>query len=231
MLLLIPFLAGANENFDKQHLYNLAMGFGLLFFMALLAYRAVPKLLYYVTFTRNKELFLLSVLTICFSVAWLTSSVGLSLSLGAFLAGLVISESEYSDEAAGHVFPFQAIFTSFFFVSMGMLLDLGFVFRQPVTILLLTCALIFIKFLLAGTSALILGRPLRSSILVGIGLAQIGEFSFVIAQAGMALGLASAYSYQLFLAVSLDHGLYPHTYLLCTPLCRMAFNPPISTKN
>jgi CPA2 family monovalent cation:H+ antiporter-2 len=136
-------------------------------------------------------------------VAWVTSSVGLSLSLGAFLAGLVISESEYSDEAVGHVLPFQAIFTSFFFVSMGMLLDLGFFLQQPLMILALTAAILLIKFLLAGFSAQVVGMPLRSAILAGIGLAQVGEFSFVIAQAGISLGLASEYCYQLFLSVSL----------------------------
>ena len=203
MMLMVPILAGTGEELSREHLYTLGKGFCLLVIMAMLAYRAVPKLLYYVTRTRNKELFLLSVLTICFSVAWITSSVGLSLSLGAFLAGLVISESEYSDEAAGHVLPFQAIFTSFFFVSMGMLLDVGFVLREPLLIFALTLLVLSLKCVMAALAALILGVPLRSAILAAVSLCQIGEFSFVIAQTGISVGLTSEFSYQLFLAVSL----------------------------
>jgi CPA2 family monovalent cation:H+ antiporter-2 len=203
MLLLVPVLAGAGEELDGHHLLNFAKGTGMLLFVAFMAYRFVPKLLYYVTRTRNRELFLLSVLTICFAVAWITSSIGLSLSLGAFLAGLIVSESEYSDEAVGNVFPFQAIFTSFFFVSMGMLLDMAFVIQQPLLILIIAVVVILAKFLVAGSTALILGVPLRSAVLAGIGLAQVGEFSFVIAQGGMGFGIMTDYQYQLFLAVSL----------------------------
>lgn len=203
MMLLVPLLAGAGEGIDAAHVSQFAVGIIVLILMAVAAYYAVPKLLYYVTRTRNRELFLLSVLTICFAVAWITSSIGLSLSLGAFLAGLIVSESEYSDEAVGNVLPFQEIFTSFFFVSMGMLLDLKFVVHQPFTILAITAAVLLFKSLVAGGTALILGMPLRSAILGGVALSQVGEFSFVLAHSGIELGLATEYSYQLFLAVSL----------------------------
>lgn len=202
MMLMVPMIAGGG-NFGAEHLFLFIKGMVLLIVMAFVAWWAVPKLLDYVTRTKSKELFLLSVLTICFAVAWITSSVGLSLSLGAFLAGLVVSESEYSEEAVGNILPFQTIFTSFFFVSMGMLLDLQFVIKQPFLIVALAAAVILLKGTVAGGTALVLGLPLRSAILSGIALSQIGEFSFVIAQAGINLGLASEYQYQLFLAVSL----------------------------
>lgn len=202
MMLLVPVLAGDGEEFDALHFYNFVKGLLLLVVMAFIAFRGVPKLLYYVTKTRNRELFLLSILTICFAVAWVTSSIGLSLSLGAFLAGLVVSESEYSDEAVGNVLPFQTIFTSFFFVSTGMLLDLGFVIQQPFLILGISCGVLLLKFLFAGGAGLLLGMPIRSSILAGVALCQVGEFSLVLAYSGMSYGLATEYQYQLFLSVS-----------------------------
>lgn len=203
MMLLIPALAGSGDGFDTSHLYTFAKGIGVLVLMSVVAYKVVPILLYYVTRTRNRELFLLTVLTICFAIAWITSSVGLSLSLGAFLAGLIVSESEYSDEAIGNVLPFQEIFTSFFFVSMGMLLDIGFVAHQPMYIIAMTALVIGVKAMVAGGSALVLGMPLRSAVIAGLALCQVGEFAFVLALSGMKYSLISDYYYQLFLAVSL----------------------------
>ncbi|MEI8125566.1 MAG: cation:proton antiporter [Parachlamydiaceae bacterium] len=203
MMLLVPVIAGTGEEFDLEHLYRFLMGIGMLLVMSIIAFRAIPKLLYYVTQTRSRELFLLSILTICFAVAWVTSSIGLSLSLGAFLAGLVVSESEYSDEAVGNILPFQEIFTSFFFVSMGMLLDVGFALQQPHLILGLAFLVLLLKTCIAGGSALILGLPLSSALLTGVALSQIGEFSFIIAHTGSTVGLLSDYGYQVFLAVSL----------------------------
>ena len=203
MMLSIPVLSGIGNEFDISHIYQFLYGILILLVMAVCAFYAVPWLLYFVTRTRNRELFLVSVLTICFAVAWVTSSIGLSLSLGAFLAGLIVSESEYSDEAVGHVLPFQEIFTSFFFVSMGMLLDVSFVVQQPFLILSIALLVLIGKALFASGSALILGMPMRSAILGGIALSQVGEFSFVVAHSGIRVGLITDYGYQLFLAFSL----------------------------
>lgn len=203
MMLLVPLLAGAAEEFDIAHLYQFLFGISVLLIMALSAFYAIPWLLYYVTRTRNRELFLLSVLTICFAVAWVTSSIGLSLSLGAFLAGLIVSESDYSDEAIGNVLPFQEIFTSFFFVSMGMLLDISFVVYQPILVIAIALSVLLLKSFIAGAAALMLGMPLRSAVIGGIALSQVGEFSFVVAHSGINLGLVTEYGYQLFLSVSL----------------------------
>lgn len=203
MMLLVPLLAGVAEEFDAAHVYELVFGATVLVVMSVSAFYLVPKLLYYVTKTRNRELFLVSIFTICFAIAWVTSSIGLSLSLGAFLAGLIVSESEYSDEAVSNVLPFQEIFTSFFFVSMGMLLDVGFILHQPLMILALALFALLLKASIAGGAALVLGMPLRAAVISGIALSQIGEFSFVIALSGISLGLMSEHSYQLFLAVSL----------------------------
>lgn len=205
MILLTPLLAQSQEgkHFDLSLLWPLAKGVFILTAVFISAHYLVPKLLHLVARTRNKELFLLSVLTLCFGVAWLTSSIGLSLTIGAFMAGLVISESDFSNEAINNIFPFQALFISFFFVSVGMLLDLRFVAAQPWLILGLAIAIMCAKILTAGLTTVLLGLPIRTAVLVGIGLSQIGEFSFVLAKTGVPYGLVTDYYYQLFLATSL----------------------------
>lgn len=203
MMLMIPILAGTQNALSLSSVGIFFEGLIVLAIVVFCAIKLVPKLLYQAAKAQSRELFLLSVLTICFSVAWMTSSVGLSLSLGAFLAGLVISESEYSNEAISDIIPFQDVFTSFFFISMGMLLDLSFVVVQPLTILAMTVGILLLKSSIAGGVALILGLPLRTAILTGIALSQVGEFSFVLAKSGIAQGIATDYHYQLFLAISL----------------------------
>jgi monovalent cation:H+ antiporter-2, CPA2 family len=203
MMLFIPVLGDMAGSFDVSFLYRFGFDLIILLLLAFCAKKFIPKLLYYVASTRNKELFLLSVVTICFAIAWITSSLGLSLSLGAFVAGLIISESEYSSEAVGEVIPFKDIFTSFFFVSIGMLLDLHFVIQQPLIIILSAIGVLCLKSFIASLSAVILGMPIRTAVLTGIALSQVGEFSFVLAKSGIDHGLANDYRYQLFLSVSL----------------------------
>lgn len=203
MMLLTPFLGGAGGKFDTGFLITVFIGIAILITVLFAATKVIPRLLYYIAKTRSRELFLMSVLTICFSVAWLTSSLGLSLSLGAFLAGLVISESEYRHEAVSDILPFQDVFTSLFFVSIGMLLDVSFVMAQPLLILLITTSVLLMKTLTGAIAGFLVGMPLRTALLAGLALSQIGEFSFVLAKNGALYGLADDYRYQLFLAVSL----------------------------
>jgi len=205
IILIAPMLVNSDPDskFDPSLLWLLVKGIIILTFAFICAQRVVPRLLYAVAKTRNKELFLLTVLALCFGVAWMTSSLGLSLTIGAFTAGLILSESEYSNEAISHIFPFQALFISFFFVSVGMLLNVDFLFQHPFIILSLAFGAILLKTLTGGLATLLLGLPIRTAIMVGIALSQIGEFSFVLAKTGFSLGLGSDYYYQLFLAVSL----------------------------
>ena len=204
MILMTPFLGQSADTGQEWFLIaNLLKGIAILVVVFFCAERVVPRLLFFVAKTKNKELFLVSVFSLCFGVAWLTSHLGLSLTIGAFLAGLIISESEYSNEAVGHVFPFQALFISFFFVSIGMLLDLEFFFRQPFKVLSMAAIILGVKAFIGGATALLLGFPIRTAVLTGIAISQIGEFSFVLAKTGIPYGLASGDEYQLFLAVSL----------------------------
>jgi monovalent cation:H+ antiporter-2, CPA2 family len=203
MMLSLPFLAGTSHSLDSSHLLMFGKGLILLVVVLFSAAKFIPPIFFYIAQTRSRELFLLSVLTICFAVAWLTAEVGLSLSLGAFLAGLTISDTEYRTEAIGDILPLQDIFTSLFFVSIGMLLNLDFVIHHPLLILLATLSVLALKTSMAGVTAIVLGLPLRTVIIAAIALCQVGEFSFVIAKSGLPLGLADDYHYQLFLAVSL----------------------------
>jgi CPA2 family monovalent cation:H+ antiporter-2 len=203
MMLMTPLLGNGGIDVDSNAIEMMGIALVLLVAVLFAAAKIVPKLLYYIAQTRSRELFILSVLTICFSVAWLTSSIGLSLALGAFLAGLIVSESEYRHEAIGDILPFQDVFTSFFFISIGMLLDIGFVFANPLLIALLAVAAIFLKTIVGVIASLLVGVPLRTALLVGLAISQIGEFSFVLAKNGVNYGLADDFRYQLFLAVSL----------------------------
>ena len=203
MLLFTPLLAGTAENISQSLLILLLKAVGIITLVMLSAAYIVPYLLYQITRTRSRELFLLSVVVICFSVAWLTFSMGLSLALGAFLAGLIISESEYSYQAIGNILPLRDIFTSFFFVSIGMLLNVSFLFKQPLLIAAITLGVLLVKTVTAGCATLLMGFPLRIVILVGMSLSQVGEFSFVLSKTGIENGLLSENTYQLFLAVSI----------------------------
>lgn len=204
MMLSIPFLSGSEgSHFDFKESSLIFKGLLLLIIVFVSAQSLVPKLMYYIAKTRSRELFLVSILTICFSVALLAEKVGLSLSLGAFLAGLIVSETEYSHQAVGDILPFKDIFTSVFFVSVGMLLDISFVLERPILILLLTFGVMLLKGFIATVTTQVLGLPIRSAVLAGIGLSQVGEFSLVLVKSGFAYGLGDAFYYQLFLSVAL----------------------------
>ncbi|QSZ67595.1 potassium transporter KefB [Methanofollis aquaemaris] len=203
MMLLVPFLAGeGGEPSSGAVMAFLVTSVGLIAYVVVSAKWLVPKLLFHAARLRSREIFLLSIIVVCLFTAWLTQSAGLSLSLGAFLAGLIISESEYAHEALGTVLPFKDVFTSFFFVSVGMLLDLGFVVAHPWTVLLLALAVILGKSVVAGTVTSLIGSSLRTSVLTGTALSQIGEFSFILSVVGIEYGLLSAGAEQVFLAVA-----------------------------
>jgi CPA2 family monovalent cation:H+ antiporter-2 len=206
MMLLIPFLAGQAGDGDGSglsFLWPTLKGFGMVALVFFLARKVVPKLLHRIVQTRSRELFLISTLAMCLATAFLTWQVGLSLSLGAFLAGLIISESEYSLSALEGIMPFRDVFTSLFFISVGMLLDVGYVAAHLPPVAGATVAVLALKALMAALAAYLLGFPLRPAVMVGLALCQVGEFSFVLAKAGKAEGLIDAEGYQLFLAASI----------------------------
>jgi monovalent cation:H+ antiporter-2, CPA2 family len=203
MMLLAPLMTGQSEDIGFQLLMMLLKGLLVIVFVLISARYLVPKLLDLVARTKSKELFILSIVAICFAVAWLTSTLGLSLALGAFMAGLIISESEYSHQATSNILPFREIFTSFFFVSIGMLLDFTFMLHNLPVVLIFTILTFFIKSVVATLAARMLQYPLRTSLLVGLSLFQVGEFAFILSKTGITHGLLIPETYQYFLSVSL----------------------------
>lgn len=202
MMLLIPLLAGNSGSVGYDWLVAMIKGVGVTALVFFAAKQWVPRLLYWIAATRSREIFLLSTILICLAVAGLTAWVGLSLALGAFLAGLIISESEYSHQALGNILPFRDVFTSFFFVSIGMLLDLHTLFSHWGAILSLTAGIMLLKFLLAGLAILLLGFSLRQAAVTGFLLCQVGEFSFILAQTAQQHRLIGNELYQTLLISS-----------------------------
>ncbi len=203
MMLFTPLIAGNGGNV-VQALLLLFLKAALVIVIVLFSARyVVPRLLHEVARTRSKELFILTIIVICFAVAWGTSSIGLSLALGAFMAGLIVSESEYSHQATGIVIPFREIFTSFFFVSIGMLLDVRFFVQNILIIIGLTLIVMLVKGIIASLAAVVLRYPFRTVVLTGLSLFQIGEFAFILSVTGMENGLLAESTYQFFLAISI----------------------------
>lgn len=231
MILLTPLLAGANDNSLPQFLWILAKAIITIILALASARYLIPKLLHQIAKTQSQELFLLTIFVIVFAVAWLTSAVGLSLALGAFLAGLIISESDYSHEAFGNIIPFRDIFTSFFFVSIGMLLDVRYIIQNPMLVIIVSLGVIALKTFLNGFVAFILGLPFRTTVLIGLVLSQVGEFSFILSKDGLAYDLISDDYYQLFLAVAvISMALAPMIINLSPKLADMADRLPLPQK-
>ncbi|MBM4363485.1 MAG: cation:proton antiporter, partial [Deltaproteobacteria bacterium] len=158
----------------------------------LLARLVVPRLLAWVDASRSREVFLLAILSLCIGTAWLTSLAGLSLALGAFLGGLVVADTEYSHRAMGDVLPLRDAFVSLFFVSLGMLFDVRVVLANPILVGALLAGFVLVKGLLATLSAFAMRFPARVAWLAGVGLAQFGEFGFVLARLGQSSGVVEA---------------------------------------
>ncbi|MFV0422420.1 cation:proton antiporter [Oleidesulfovibrio sp.] len=202
MMLLVPVLAGQEGSVAWAIITLIVKTTLVVAGVLFLAVRGVPHLLHYVARWRNRELFLLTLLSICFGVAWGTHAAGLSLALGAFLAGLVISGSEYEHYAASQVLPLHDLFICFFFVSVGMSLDVGLALTNPFTVIGLTALLMLSKAVLVTGAAMLPGLNLASAVMAGGLLCQVGEFSFILARLGNEAGLFSGEAMQLFLAAA-----------------------------
>jgi len=201
MVLFTPFLTGVGAGAGDA----IAVVIKALLFIggAVVAARwVVPRLLHYVVATRRREVFLLAIILLCLGTAWASARVGLSLALGAFIAGLVISESEYSHQALGEILPLREVFNSLFFISIGMLFDVRTVIGAPFTVFGAILVVIVVKTLITTGASIALGQSLRIAIVAGLALAQIGEFSFVLSKVGLSAGLLDVAHYQLFLAVA-----------------------------
>ena len=191
MVLLIPML-GEGGGSALELAWALLKAGGLIVVVLTLATRVMPHVLEAVARTCSPEIFLLTIVAICLGTAYVTSLAGVSLSLGAFLAGLLVSESRFGQQALGEILPLQIIFSAAFFISVGLLLDLGFVMMNLPLVLAAILGVLAIKTLVTTGAARLLGYPLSVALPAGFLLAQVGEFSFVLERAGREVGLSPA---------------------------------------
>jgi CPA2 family monovalent cation:H+ antiporter-2 len=169
----------------------------------LLARFVIPRLLKEVIRLNSREILAMTVLCLILGTAYIAQMWGLSLAMGAFLAGVVISESEYVHEIAAQIFPFRDVFNGVFFISIGMLLDLPFLARNLPTILLLSLAVMMGKTLCTGAALRALRYPWRTTIVAAVGLGHVGEFSFLLLSQGLREGLLGPTAYQNLLAIAI----------------------------
>ncbi|MHB8079730.1 MAG: cation:proton antiporter domain-containing protein [Candidatus Krumholzibacteriia bacterium] len=202
MMLALPLLGGAAGASWERAALNVLGSLAMVVGIVVCARVIFPRLLGLVVRARSRELFTLATLLVVLGTAWLGSRAGVSLALGAFLAGLVVADSDYAQQMLAEMVPLRDAFGSLFFVSVGMLLDPSLWWREPLATAGLGVAVVLGKAVIVGAVALAFGLGPRVAVLAGLGLAQIGEFSFILARAGAAHGLIGGETYQRFLAVS-----------------------------
>jgi len=159
-----------------------------------------PPLLYRLAKLRMKEIFTVGVILLILGTAYITHTLGLSFAIGAFIAGLILSESEYSHQIVADTLPLRDVFNSLFFVSVGLLLNLSFVFESPVIVFAYSFSVVIIKAMIIFGVVLLLRYPARIAILTALGLAQVGEFSFIVGEQGFNLNLISPELFNIFIS-------------------------------
>ena len=206
MVLLVPTLGSGGGGGAAAIAWALTKAVLIIVAVLVIARRIMPKILEMVAKTCSPELFLLTVIAICFGTAYLTSLAGVSLSLGAFLAGLMVSESRFSQHALSETLPLQILFSATFFVSVGMLLDLNFLIQNLPIVIAAIAVVLIIKVATTWISVRVLGYATPVAAASALMLAQIGEFSFVLERAGREVGLfpagASTAGSQTFIATT-----------------------------
>lgn len=196
MVLVVPMLGssgpdtgGTGGGSAGELLIAFAKAAAIIGLILTLARRVMPRFLEAVARTCSREVFLLVVIATCFGTAYLTSLAGLSLALGAFLAGLLVSESRFGQQALSEILPLQILFSAAFFVSVGLLFNLGFILQSLPLVLALLLGVLLVKALATFISTRVLGYGVGVSLEVGLLLAQVGEFSFVLERVGREAGL------------------------------------------
>ena len=220
MILAVPFLAGQGGS-NKEVFFTIGTALAILAGVLLAARAVVPRLLAFVARTRERDLFILTVFLVCFGTAWVVSLVGVSLALGAFLAGLVVAGSEFRHQALTDLIPARDVLASLFFVSVGMLLDVTDLLEHLTSTVGLLTAILAGKFVIILCAALILRLPFRVCILSAAALCQVGEFSFMLLSAASGTELLNAtLSHNLLVAIILS--------MMLTPMA-IAFGPHLAS--
>ena len=215
LLLLVPILSG------KTSLSAVPLALGRAFIaiaaVAGASRLVLPPLLRLVTASGRREAFPLAIVVASVGTAWMGSVLGLSMAVGAFLAGLMLAESEFSHQAYAEVRPVRDVLSGLFFISLGMLIDLSAMLEALPIVLGVTLAIIMAKAAIATGALLIAAAPARIAVTSGLGLAQVGEFSFILGQSGLDAGLVPAWMWQVMLGASVATMVMTPTLLAWAP--------------
>jgi CPA2 family monovalent cation:H+ antiporter-2 len=202
MMALVPALAAPGAAQALRILMTLGKSLAVVGVILLGARYLFPWLLREIVLVRSRELFVIATIFFAMGTAWSASQFGISLALGAFLAGIVLSESEYGHQVMAEILPFRDSFNSLFFISVGMLIDLRFAWRHAGILAAIVAAILLVKMVAAGGSVWALGYPLRMGALVALALAQVGEFSFVLLREGSRVQMIPHDRYQMYLSAA-----------------------------
>ncbi len=202
MMILVPLLAGTMQFTPLSVALAVAKVAAMGAAMYLFARYVLDRLMLAVVRTRASEILLLTTLCLCLGFATITEALGMSFSLGAFLAGLMLARSRFAMSAVSDIMPYRDVFLSLFFITVGMMLNVRFVAGHIAAIFMVAAGYIVVKTLLTMPAVLIQGYPLRTAIRTSLCLSQVGEFSFVLAAAGLQAGMLSSDAHQFFLALS-----------------------------
>ena len=222
MMLLIPILSVSGDSSFADAIYRLVFSFILIVVIFFIARFLMPHILYLLIQIQMRDVFIIGVIVLSLGTAFLTQHLGLSFAIGAFIAGLIISETDYTHQVIGDIVPFKEVFTSFFFISFGMLLNLQLIINEPAKIIFLTIAIIVFKMIIITLIVLTQKYPLRIAFLTGLYLSQIGEFSFVLILKGHEANILSESFSNEFITVSL-------ITMFLSPLL-LKISPYLSTK-
>jgi monovalent cation:H+ antiporter-2, CPA2 family len=222
MILFVPVLAQAGDVGFELISLQLIVSFLAVVIIVVLARFFIPKIIYQMAKLRIREVFTIGTLLLILGTAHLTEMAGLSLALGAFVAGLMISESEFSHQVFADIIPLKDAFISIFFVSIGLLLNVQLVLEVPTLIVFLILGIVVIKSGIIVLVIIFMKFPTRTALITGLSLAQVGEFSFVLASVGIINNILSPEYYHAFLASSI------FTMLLTPLLVHIA--PSLATK-
>ncbi len=222
MIILTPVLAGKLSLSFNTLITRFLLGILSVFLIIIVARKVMPYFLYLIVKTKVREAFLFSTLFVLLGMAFITSYFGFSLALGAFIAGLILSESEYSHQVYSDILPLKDLFNSLFFISIGLLLDLNFAWKEKFLIGGVFIAISLLKIIVIFAVVRLIGLNSRIALLVSLNLFQIGEFSFLLSKIGNQYGMISEKVYQVFIASSICS-------FLATPFV-MQFSPLIFEK-
>lgn len=200
MVVVLTAVAGDGGFVVTDVVWSMVKALGFLAVLIVAGSKILPRVFSWVAALRNREVFVLTIAALAITIAYVSSLFGLSIALGAFIAGLIISESDLSYQVLGEVIPVRDIFSGLFFVSIGLLVDPGFLLGNVPLVLMILGLIVVGKGLLVAGIAALFKYPTRTAMLIGISMAQSAEFSFILASLGLGLGVISNEVFNLILA-------------------------------